>query len=122
MRHWPKMGLVYLHYLYSNFYFFLNVFHSGSYFQPFSCRCYFPIPPENIRKSDIFCCFQGLENETSGMKWVNELFNCFFGYISGRILVGNKTKGRNVCCKKTKHAKFSKKTNISYPLIRDILM
>ena len=93
MRHWPKMGLVYLHYLYSNFYFFLNVFHSGSYFQPFSCQCSFPIPPENIRKSDIFCCFQGLEKETSEMKWVNELFNCFFGYIPGRILVGNKTKG-----------------------------
>ena len=28
------------------------------------------IPPENIRKPKVFC-FQGVEKEISGMKWVN---------------------------------------------------
>ena len=32
-------------------------------------------PPENIRKPEVFSCFQGVSKETSAMKWVNEL--CF---------------------------------------------
>ena len=29
------------------------------------------IPAENIRKPEVFGCFQGVSKETSGMKWVN---------------------------------------------------
>ena len=28
------------------------------------------IPPENIKKSEIFRCFQGVQKEKIGMKWV----------------------------------------------------
>ena len=31
------------------------------------------IPPENIRKPEIFWCFQGVQKETPGMKWVKAL-------------------------------------------------
>ena len=29
------------------------------------------IPPENIRKPEVFWCFHGVQKETSGMKWTN---------------------------------------------------
>ena len=31
------------------------------------------IPPGKIRKSLVFGCFQGVQEETSGMKWVNDV-------------------------------------------------
>ena len=36
------------------------------------------IPPENIRKPEVFWCFQGVSKEISGMKWVKGLTNCRF--------------------------------------------
>ena len=29
------------------------------------------LPLENVRKPEVFWCFQGVQKETSGMKWVN---------------------------------------------------
>ena len=42
---------------------------------PISYHWSLSIRPENIRKSDIFLCFQGVSKETSGMKWVNSSSN-----------------------------------------------
>ena len=42
---------------------------------PVSYHWSLSIPPENIRKPDIFLCFQGVSKETSGMKWVNSSSN-----------------------------------------------
>ena len=35
----------------------------------------FSIPPENIRKSDLFWCIQEVQKEFSDMKWVNLTLN-----------------------------------------------
>ena len=42
---------------------------------PISYHWSLSISPENIRKPDIFLCFQGVSKETSGMKWVNSSSN-----------------------------------------------
>ena len=42
---------------------------------PISYHWSLSIRPENIRKSDIFLCLQGVSKETSGMKWVNSSSN-----------------------------------------------
>ena len=39
--------------------------------QPISCQWSLLIPPENIRKREVFWCFQGVSKEICGMKWVN---------------------------------------------------
>ena len=41
---------------------------------PFHAADLFWYPPENIRKPQVFWCFQGVSKEISGMKWVNALF------------------------------------------------
>ena len=41
------------------------------FFKLISCHWSLWIPPENIRKPQVFWCFQGLSKEISGMKWVN---------------------------------------------------
>ena len=38
---------------------------------PFHATGLFLHPPENIRKPLVFWCFQGVQKETSGLKWVN---------------------------------------------------
>ena len=38
--------------------------------QPISCHWSLCIPPEKIRKPEVFWCFQMVQKETSGMKWV----------------------------------------------------
>ena len=40
-----------------------------------SCHCSLSIPPENIRKPEIFWCFQGAQKENSDMKWINEVLH-----------------------------------------------
>ena len=39
-----------------------------------SCHQSLSIPTENIRKTEVFGCFQGGQKETSGMKWVKKEF------------------------------------------------
>ena len=36
-----------------------------------SCHWSLLIPPQNIRKSEVFWCFQGVSKEIRDMKWVN---------------------------------------------------
>ena len=50
--------------------------------------------------------------------WVRAIETLHY-FIIVKIIVSNKAKGesKNGCFKKTKHAKFSAKTNISHPLI-----
>ena len=36
-----------------------------------SCHWCLLIPPQNIRKSEVFWCFQGVSKEIRDMKWVN---------------------------------------------------
>ena len=38
-------------------------------YQPISCRCALSIPPQNIRKPEVFWCSQWGQKETSGIKW-----------------------------------------------------
>ena len=42
--------------------FFINPFHAT----------YLLLPPENIRKPEVFWCVLGLLKETRGMKWIND--------------------------------------------------
>ena len=37
---------------------------------PFHAIFSLSIPPDNIRKSQVVWCFEGVKKETSGMKWV----------------------------------------------------
>ena len=38
--------------------------------QPILYHCFLSIPPENIRKPEVFRCFQGVQKENCGLKWV----------------------------------------------------
>ena len=59
---------------------------------PISCQWTLLIPPENIRKPEVFWCFQGVSKEISGMKWVKNISkqnyekwrNCLFKIILGK--------------------------------------
>ena len=45
----------------------------------------FLYPPENFRKAQLFWCFQGVQKESSGMKWVNPVIlfiSNFYQYTS----------------------------------------
>ena len=51
-------------------------------------------PPENIRKPLVFCYVQGVERDTSGLKWVKICYEDIFGIYN---LFEDITKW---CCKK----------------------
>ena len=45
-----------------------------------SCHCSLSILPANIRRPLVFRCFQGVQKETSGIKWIKK--------SSGKLNVG----------------------------------
>ena len=55
-----------------------------------SCHWSLLIPPENIRKSEVFRCFQGVSEETRSMKWVNEAIS--FSFSPLHLLVSKFTQ------------------------------
>ena len=46
-----------------------NIGHGG--ISSFHTTSFFLLPPKNITKHLVFRCFQGVQKETSGMKWIN---------------------------------------------------
>ena len=58
-----------------------------------SCHCSISVPPETIRKPEVFWCFLGVYKKTSGMKWIK---NSYHIVTSPLICRGNYWTGFNV--------------------------
>lgn len=89
------------------------------------------IPPENIRKSEVFSCFQGVQNNSS-MKWINatnlsnklrqlkkiNFTSCFVFTVVYQALVHQREVSSNFCPKLLQKQSIESQYHSRYPFLR----
>ena len=76
-----------------------------------------PLRPRDDQIGSLRYVLGTLEWDVLGKSW-RPILACWVVIILIPSVIRQKGESQNGCFKKTRHAKFSKKTNIFYPLIR----
>ena len=65
----------------------LDFLYASLYHQHISHHCSVSMPPGNVRKPEVLWHFQGVENWTIGVKWVNDTFQKFRFLYRNTVLI-----------------------------------